>query len=126
MPLSPETMHRTRSATLAKLKGIGMLVAREVQVIEKDSEREQLSPAIFTFLQSAGDILEEVRTQLVGAQESFRTLLTFLGIEDAGMSPADCFGPLNEFSVAFLEEKHRYDEAKEAEKRERRAKRQTI
>ena len=25
MPLSPETMHRTRSATLAKLKGIGML-----------------------------------------------------------------------------------------------------
>ena len=126
LQVSPKTVETDLNGLRDELKGIGMLVAREVQVIEKDSEREQLSPAIFTFLQSAGDILEEVRTQLVGAQESFRTLLTFLGIEDAGMSPADCFGPLNEFSVAFLEEKHRYDEAKEAEKRERRAKRQTI
>ena len=109
LQVSPKGIETDLRGLCDELKGIGMVVAREVQITEKDRERTPLSPTIFLFLQSAASVLDEVQDQLRSTQERFRALLSFLGIVDTETSPTDCFGPLHEFSQSFLEEKHRHD-----------------
>ena len=124
LQVSPRNIETDLTALRDELGGIGILVAREVQIIEKDKEREPLNFVIFSFLESASSVLDEVRGQLSSAQRRFCALLRFLGITDATTTPADCFGPLHEFCQSFLEEKHRYDT--DVSKRARERKRRTI
>ena len=128
--VTPKTIERDLNRLHDELKGIGLVVAREVQAIAKEEEekegaREPLSPLIFTFMQNATTVLDEIRSHLHDAREAFKELVTFLGGKDSSPSPEDIFGPIHDFGLALHEEKLKYETEMIEIRREKARKRRT-
>jgi hypothetical protein len=91
-----------------EIKRVGLVIAREVSIIEKDAEREPVCATMLNFIQSASSATEEIQGHLQESREIFLNLLTYLGIEDKKTTPEQVFQPLAEFLDMFVEERSKF------------------
>jgi hypothetical protein len=92
------------NALCTELKGVGLIVAREVDAISKDTthpRREPLVPSMLKFLHAAAVINDELQTKLESSRVLFKRLLGYLGVMDQSVTPEAVLAPITEFVQVF-------------------------
>ncbi len=105
---SYRTLERDLAALRTEIKRVGLVIAREVTIIEKDEEREPIAAAMVSFIESASSSVEELQGHLQESKEIFTKLLAYLGISDTKTTPEQIFQPLAEFMEVFVAERAKF------------------
>ena len=104
MQVTFRAMGAELNALCTELKGVGLIVAREVDAISKDDShprREPLAPSMLKFLHTAAAINGELQAKLESSRVLFKRLLGYLGVMDPGASPEAVLAPITEFVQIF-------------------------
>ena len=96
------SVEKELAALGSEIKRVGLVIAREVTIIEKDSTREPISASMLSFLEEAAGATEEIQFHLHESKEVFRKLMLYLGIADKSATPELAFSPISDFLEMFI------------------------